>query len=403
MWLSRNSQLNRNSHPKIVILGGGFAGLQAVRALSRAGLSSTLIERNAYTTMLPVLPDLAADWIPEESAHQPIAGLMPENCQFKQAEVLAVDPNRRLVETNAGRFPYDYLIVATGSVADLKGLQAEGTIYSLDSLESARRICRAWKELIKSHEPILVFAGAGYTGIELALALAAKLKDQLSEKSRIVMVEKNSKILPFLTDSQRAYVQRKITDANIELCLETTVRQATEEEVILSNGETIRHHLLFTTAGSKAAVDNFKDGLELVAGGRIRVNSCLQAEGGDRIYAAGDAAAITDSHGAVLRKAVNFSYYSGRRAGRNIALAVAGRAPRPFRPFDAGWVIPLHDTAVGNLFSRLPVKGRLPLRLHYFMCGWRHYSGRKKRFFYKLSLARLHRAPGAGTHGCGGE
>ncbi len=371
---------------KILILGGGFAGLQAVRALSRAGLPTTLIERNAYTTMLPVLPDLAADWIPEEKGCQPIAGLLPENCRFKRATVIAVDPNSRVVETSEGRFPYDYLLVATGSVADLKGLQADGPIHSLDSLESARRIHRAWKGLIKTHEPTLVFAGAGYTGIELALALAAQLKKQMAGGSRIVMIERNTKILPFLTDLQRAYVQRKLSAANIELWLETTVRQATEREVILSNGEIIRHHLLLATSGSRAAVDNFKDALELVAGGRISVNSCLQAQGHDRIFAAGDAAAITDLHSGILRKAVNFSYYSGRRAGRNIALAIAGRPPQPFRPFDAGWVIPLYDTAVGNLFSRLRVKGRLPLRLHYFMCGWRHYTGRKKRFFYKLAL-----------------
>jgi NADH dehydrogenase len=103
------------------------------------------------------------------------------------------------------------------------------------------------------------------------------------------------------------------------------------------------------------------------------------------VFAAGDAAAI-EHNGQVLRKAVNFAFHGGRHAGRNLARRLRGRATRPFRPVDLGYVIPLHATSVGRLPLGIWIRGYLGIRLHSLMCGLRNYSFKGFAGCLKLAL-----------------
>jgi hypothetical protein len=91
---------------------------------------------------------------------------------------------------------------------------------------------------------------------------------------------------------------------------------------------------------------------------------------------------------------VNFAYYSGKRAGANTAAHLRGRDTRAFSPVDLGWVIPLGTTSVGKAFGWMPLGGRMGLRMHYAMCGFRHFGGGEARHFYASALA-LRRRPDA--------
>jgi NADH dehydrogenase FAD-containing subunit len=106
------------------------------------------------------------------------------------------------------------------------------------------------------------------------------------------------------------------------------------------------------------------------------------------VYAAGDAAAIRRGEN-YLRKAVNFSRGSGTVAGRNVARALEDDLPEPFHPVDLGWVIPFCDVGVGRLFSRYAMRGRIPLFLHYLMCGVRNYEAANRIHFWKRAIRTL--------------
>jgi len=123
--------------------------------------------------------------------------------------------------------------------------------------------------------------------------------------------------------------------------------------------------------GSMFAVPELIGSVERIRDGRIKVNPDLSLPGYPNVFAAGDAAAF-DHTGQILRKAINFAWYAGTCAGKNIARSLQGKSAKPFRPFDAGWVIPLHSDSVGQMLSLIWIAGKPGLRLHYFMCGFRN-------------------------------
>jgi len=125
--------------------------------------------------------------------------------------------------------------------------------------------------------------------------------------------------------------------------------------------------------------------MERLTDGRIKVSRDLQVPAHPEVFACGDAAAM-EHRGGYLRKAVNFAFYSGLRAGKNAAAFLLEHKMKPFRPVDLGWVIPLVDDSVGRIMGGLPVWGRTGLRLHYFMCGYRNFSGRNMRAFIRMAL-----------------
>jgi NADH dehydrogenase len=166
----------------------------------------------------------------------------------------------------------------------------------------------------------------------------------------------------------------------------------TEERAELSNGDQIVDPVVCWSAGMKAELEEITGSVERARDGRIRVNESLQITEYPEVFVAGDAANL-EKDGAPLRRAVNFSYYSGRRAGENAAALVTGETLRRFNPVDLGWVIPLSGDSTGRLLGAIPIGGTLGLRLHYFMCGLRHFGSDERGEFYKTA-GYLKRNPG---------
>lgn len=372
----------------IIILGGGFAGLAAARKLAvlQGNHQVFLFDKNSYSTMLPSLPDAAGCRMPPQFLKEEIARLLPEGIEFKNENVCLVDLENRFIKTEKNQYCFDYLLFAAGSTSNFYGFnQSLERLYTLTTLTEAERIREDFAGyLYRAPHPHLVLSGAGYTALELAgnLSFAA----QKSQKTlRITLAERAPDFLPFLSSSQKERIRRYIKRMKFDLKLNDFIEVFDGRNVRLHSGAEFEDVFFCWTAGTKFAIPQIIGKMDLLADGRIVVDECLRAPQYDGVFAAGDSAAMACG-GGYLRKAVNFAIYSGARAGDNIVRSIRSKRLKPFRAVDLGWVIPLIDDSVGVVFGKIPVCGRLGLRMHYFMCGYRNFNWTNRRRFFQFSL-----------------
>lgn len=383
--------MSRTSHPpQVLILGGGFAGRAAARALRgalrRGRCRVTLVDRNAYTTMIPALPDVAAGLMAPAYVTESIARLLPTGVAFLQAQIDAVELDARCVRTSAGTLDYDYLVLAMGSVAALPEMTASGAGgYGLATLDDAIRLRDAFNAYVReAASPHVLISGAGYTGIELAAALRRATR-RAGKPCEITLLERGPEILRFLNSRQRRRVLRSLDRQQILLRTGCGVVYWAPQTITCSDGTSLHGAFACVTQGTRAPLLPNGQPLAPLPDGRLPVNATLSLTGRTAVYAAGDSAAFC-APGGMLRKAVNFAIYTGARAGANIARALAGRSARAFRPVDLGWVIPLGDDSVGRAFGSFPLAGRAGRMLHYVMCGLRNFNARNAAYFVRYAF-----------------
>jgi len=359
---------------KKIIIGAGFAGRQACRALRGTETEVLLFDPRESSVMLPALPDLAGGWLDESLLFQPLGKCLPKNVRHIQKTVSSIDLDAKTLTADEETFVFDQLLIAAGSVTDFHGFdQHLEQVHPLDSLESALRIRDEFSDyLAKEPSPHLVLAGGGYTGLELATSLHARARTA-NRLCPVTVIDPAPDILPFLPDTKRNAVKTFLALSGVKIIHDTRVdgfdgRNVTADEHVFEN-------VFFCwTGGSKFAIPELKGTLETLLDGRIKVNVDLSLPGYPDVFAAGDSSAFKHNNGQILRKAINFAWYEGLCAGKNMTRRADGEKTRPFRPVDAGWVIPLHADSVGQLFGKIWIQGNAGLRLHYFMCGFRNYN-----------------------------
>lgn len=365
----------------IIVIGAGFAGRAAIGKIKNLPGRKILLEQNSFTTMFPSLPDVASGSICPEMVYAGLVPLIPAGVEVVKTRVTGVDCHAGVVKTSDGEYGFDFLVLACGSKVDFHGFnQHLEHVHTLDSFESALKINRDWNAYLETNaDPCLVVAGGGYTGIECACALR-EMAFRQGRQPRIVIVQREKKILPFLSVRQRRYVFRYLTNIGVEVLCDATVTGFDSRNVECSNQQRFENVFFCWCAGSTLSVSDIDGDFEQIPDGRVVVDAFLRAGNHKNVFAAGDCAAI-EHKGQMLRKAVNFSVYSGAVAGDNVCRLVRGEIMRRFQPVDLGWVIPLGMFSVGRIFGIVPVYGRVGLFLHYCMCGIRNYS-LKKAFAY---------------------
>ncbi|NOU35308.1 MAG: FAD-dependent oxidoreductase [Kiritimatiellaceae bacterium] len=356
---------------KTVIVGGGFAGRQACRALRGADTEIVLFDPRSSTVMLPALPDLAGGWLDEKLLYSPLANLLPKNVRHIQKSVSSIDLNAKTLTADGQTFAFDKLLIAAGSVTDFRGFnQHREQIYHLDSLETALHIRNDFVNYLRrTKQPHIVMAGGGYTGLELAMSLYYRALAE-NKPCRVTVIDPAPDILPFLPEAKRQYIKTFLARTGATILPGQHVTGFDGQNVTAGN-QTFENGFFCWAGGSTFAIPELKGTVARLGDGRLKVNPDLSLPNYPDVFAAGDSAAV-EQNGQILRKAINFAWYEGKCAGKNIARHYRGKTTKPFRPFDAGWVIPLHSDSVGQLFSRIWIKGKLGLRLHYFMCGFRN-------------------------------
>src|SRR5580698_3412794 len=305
---------SNSAKPHVIIVGGGFGGLAAAKALKRAQVCVTLIDRTNHHLFQPLLYQVATSALSPGNIASPIRGVLRhhDNTTVIQGEVTGVDKERRLVFLNTadrkGRtLPYDYLILATGVRHSYFGHDefeqfAPGVKSLADALAIRNKILSAF-ELAEAeedpgrHRGILTFVlvGAGPTGVELAGALATLLRKTMRwefqrvdpASSRIVLVDMAPRVLGSFSETLSEAARQRLENLGVEVRLGKGVEKIDENGVIVG-GERIESKTVIWTAGVAPSPAGQWLGVETDRAGRVKIQQELTAPGHPEIFVNGD-------------------------------------------------------------------------------------------------------------------
>jgi len=365
---------------RVIILGGGFAGLYTALEFEKLlprhpHIEVTLVNRENFSLFTPMLHEVAASDLDVTHIVNPIRKML-RRVRFMNGELEAVDLATRTVTVahgeslHAHELPYDHLVVALGSVTNffrIPGLEEQAlTMKSLgDAIELRNRLIASLEEgdfecvVGREHLLTYVVAGGGFAGVETAAAMndfvreAVRFYPHLDESLiRVVLVHPGEFILPELGEKLGRYAGKKLTERGVEVRVGTRVEGFTGDRVALSDGTSVESRLLVWTAGtsphpSVVGLDCEKER------GRILVGPDLAAVGHPGLWAAGDAAAILDPDtGGRYPPTAQHALREGKTLARNIVAVIEGGATRPFVFKSLGQLAAIgRRTGVANIFG----------------------------------------------------
>lgn len=372
---------------KIFIVGGGFAGVQAAKTLSKKLNTSHeiyLIDKNKYTTMLPNLPELSSERLKKEDITGDIKSLLPPSVHFINEEIIEINFDEKLIKTTINNYSYDYMILASGSTTNFFGFnETMDKVNVLDSLKAAERVNQRFIEYLdKTDSPTLVVSGAGFTGIELACNLY-DLSKRKGKNLKVIFVEVAKRVLPMLSEKSAEHVMSKFQKLNFKIYTDNKILGFDGRNITLKNNEIIEDTFFCWCSGVKSSLNPIGKH-QVLPDGRIIVNENLQIPEHPEVYAAGDSAAMKDKEGKFMRRAVTFAQMAGKQAAKNLAELINNGHQKPFKPIDLGWIIPIYISSIGVALG-LEVRGRIGIFLHYVICGMKNYSF--KNFLKELGAA----------------
>jgi NADH dehydrogenase len=361
------------SQPRVVIVGAGFGGLTAARALVGAPASVLILDQNNYHLFIPLLYQVATASLEPEEIAQPVRGIIKglANLRFQMARVTGVDLERRQVLTETGAIPYDYLILATGSATNFYGLEhLRPRVQGLKDLPEAVRLRnhilkmfeRAVTEPDRERQAALltfVIVGGGPTGVEFAGALAELIRLVLVHDYpgldfglvRIILVEAGSALLGGFPPSLQQAAAQALREKGVEVWLNAPVESYEDHLVRLRDGRTIPAHTLVWAAGVQASDLAVHLGLPTGRAGRIRVTDCLHLPGRPEVYVVGDSAYV-EQDGRPLPMVIPVAMQQGAHAARNIRRQLRGLDPLPFRYHDKGAMVTIgRHAAVAHIYG----------------------------------------------------
>jgi len=372
---------------RVVIIGAGFAGLQAAQALAKhKHIEILLIDRNNYHTFTPLLYQVATSGLDPSSIAYPIRSIFrkKQNVYCLMGEVTGINYDRKSVEVDTvngvREETYDYLLVATGSVTNYFGIESlekhAFEVKSLDkSVELREHILRlferaAWtddKEL-KSELLTMVVVGGGPTGIETAGAMYELYSYVLKEeydtrhelKARVILLEAmDNLLLPYPNELQKS-AEKQLADLGVEVMTGAMVEEAGEDFIRLKGGQEIKTHTIVWSAGVKVSpVANMLD-VKLAKAGRVPVEATMQVIDRERMYVAGDMAYLEDPEGDPYPMLIPVANQQGKLVARNILNELSNRSLETFKYNDRGIMATIGRTrAVAWIFYRIQLTGFL--------------------------------------------
>jgi len=370
--------------PRVIVVGAGFAGLAAVKALDRAGAQVMLVDRNIYSTFQPLLYQVATGGLNPGDVAFPLRVFAGKHgARFRHGELQSIDAaGRRITLTDGAVLDYDYLVLGIGVSAAYYGVTgaAEHTVglYTRRDAVVLRDHVLARLEQLDAQGPgkavNFTVVGGGATGVELVGALAElrALDDAFPEVDQadenIRLIEMAPALLEPFHPKLQANALAELRRRGVDVHLNSKIEEITDDRVILENGEELPSDVTVWAAGVSAAPGLAHWGLPQGRGGRIEVGPDLRVAGQDRIFATGDIALI---EGQPLPQVAQPAIQTGRHAGKQIARLMAGQPTQPFRYFDKGIMATIgRRSAVVELPHGVRIHGTLAwlawLALHVF-------------------------------------
>jgi NADH:ubiquinone reductase (H+-translocating) len=389
--------------PVVIIVGGGFGGLSAARALKKAPVDVVLIDRNNHHLFQPLLYQVATSVLSPGQIASPIRGILKNNgnTTVLLGEVTGIHAEAHSITANSMDrtgipLAYDYLILATGVQQSYFGHpEYEPYAPGLKSLADAEalrnKILRAFEIAEAEEDPTLhknlltfVLVGGGPTGVEMASAIAVLIHNTLKREfrridpasARVVLVDRGSRPLATFATELSAAAKRRLEQLGVEVRLGQGVDSVDEEGVIVG-GERIRSKTVIWTAGVEASAAAHWLNAQSDHAGRVRINPDLSVPDHPEIFVVGDTATL-EQDGKPLPGVAQVAMQQGHYAGDLIRRRILGKSmPKPFRYFDKG-----NLAVVGKNFAVLESHR---VRLSGFM-AWLVWAGVHLEFLGQSSL-----------------
>jgi NADH:quinone reductase (non-electrogenic) len=349
----------QGSRPRVLVLGGGFAGVGAAQKLKHAAVDVVVVDKHDYHTFQPLLYQVASDLLEPSTVGHPLRDLFDEqaNARVHQDRVTGVDLERREAQfERIAPISYDYLVLALG--ADVNFFGTEGSeqhafpMYTLaDAVRLKEHILRNWEAadrdpaLVEDGILNVVIVGGGPTGVETAGGLAELYRELFvkdfpdipQEQAQIVLVEAGPELFTMFSRDLRSYTKKALEKRGVEVRLGELVSSIEPTRVTLESGEVLKSHTLVWGAGLQANPVATSLGIELEKANRVAVGPDLSLPDHPEVFVVGDIAWITEGEGGeALPQLGSVAMQSGEHAGETISRRLEGKQSEPFSYHDKG-------------------------------------------------------------------
>ncbi len=347
----------QNTKPRVVIIGGGFGGLEAAKKLACENVRLTVIDRTNYHLFQPLLYQVATAALSPADIAAPIRGVLSKckNVEVMLAEVTSIDVNAKKVKLTDGEVDYDYLIVATGARHSYFGHPeweklAPGLKSLEDAVEIRRRILMAFElaerttdEAARKAAMTFVIVGGGPTGVEIAGAIAEIARYTLAKdfrridpsQARVILVEGEPKVLASYPEDLRDSAMKQLADLGVEVRTGIHATNLSEQGLQVGD-EFIPCRVKIWAAGNTASFLGKSLGMPVDRVGRVMVNKDLTIPDHPEVQVIGDLSNFPHQTGHPLPGVSPVAMQQGRHAARNVLMMIDGDEPQRFWYFDKG-------------------------------------------------------------------
>ncbi len=345
--------------PKVVVVGGGMAGVACALELGRKDVEVVLVDRHDYLQFQPLLYQVASSQLPAEDVARPLKVIFEDrpSVTVVQMDVDTVDVGSKTVTgVDGSTVTGDYLVIAAGSQPNFFGVTgAREHSFPLYSVVDAERLRLHLREQLRAGtaagapagpdpDPTaltVVIVGGGPTGVETAGALgelfgALKAKNQLPDIASVHLVDHGKALLAPFSEKSHRYALDKLTHHGVKVTFGVAVTEVAQDKVHLSDGSQIPTRTVIWGGGESAGPLAGTCGAPLGRGGRVDVGPDLTVAGFDGVFGVGDVANIPGPGGRALPQLGSVAQQSGKWAARNILAQAAGEPLKPFKYKDKG-------------------------------------------------------------------